>query len=104
MLHLAAGAVLFGVLLALDGSVAAADAVPAAETVILLQPATASPALQGSLARTRDELSAVRWATIAVDDRERMPQAVATRALELLRATALELSIESERAAPPRHR
>jgi hypothetical protein len=45
--------------------------------------------------------TAVRWATIAVDDPERMPQALATRALELLRATALELSIESERAAPP---
>jgi hypothetical protein len=30
-----------------------------------------------------------------------MPQALATRALELLRATALELSIEGERAAPP---
>jgi hypothetical protein len=132
--------------------------VPSAETVILLQPATASPALRRSLARIRDELSAdrfrvvladssvptdrrdliesaardgedgttvalfgdpaagetelcvvrraarrtaVRWATIAVDDPERMPQALATRALELLRATALELSIESERAAPP---
>jgi hypothetical protein len=130
---------------------------PGTETIILLQPASASPALRRSLARIRDELSAdrfrvvladssaptdregliesasrdgengttvalfgdpaagetelcvvrraarriaVRWATIAVDDPERMPQAIATRALELLRATALELSIESERAAP----
>jgi hypothetical protein len=30
-----------------------------------------------------------------------MPQALATRALELLRATAFELSIDGERAAPP---
>src|SRR5207237_4622997 len=45
--------------------------------------------------------TAVRWATIAVDDPERMPQALATRALELLRATALELSIEGGRAASP---
>jgi len=152
------GAVFVGLLLALDGSLAVADTARAAETVILLQPATASPALRRSLARIRDELSAdrfrvvladasapadradliesaardeedvmtvalfgdpamgetalcvvrraarrtaVRWATIAVDDPERMPQALATRALELLRATALELSIESERAAPP---
>jgi hypothetical protein len=150
--------VLLGLLLTLDGSVASADSIPAPETVILLQPATASPALRRSLARIRDEVSAdrfrvvladssaptdradliesaardgadgttvalfgdpaagetelcvvrraagrtaVRWATIAVDDPERMPQAVAGRALELLRATALELSIDSERAAPP---
>jgi len=45
--------------------------------------------------------TAVRWATVASDDPDRMPQALATRALELLRATALELSIEGERAAPP---
>ena len=123
--------------------------------MILLQPTTASPAAQRSLARIRDELladrfrvvlassrdmaeikgtarngddgasvalfgdpalgeaelcvvhrapgrTAVRWAMVAADDPERMPQALATRALELLRATALELSIESERAAPPR--
>ena len=149
------GAVLLGLLLTLGGSVAAAETTPAAETVILLQPATASTALRRSLARIRDEMSAdrfhvvladssaptaredlieragedgttvalfgdpamgetelcvirraarrtaVRWATIAVDDPERMPQALATRALELLRATALELSMESERAAAP---
>lgn len=151
------GAVFVGLLLALDGSDAAADTAPAGETVILLQPATASPALRRSLARIQDELSAdrfrvvladasapadkeeliesaardgedrttlavfgdpaagetelcvvrraarrtaVRWATVAGDDPERMPQALATRALELLRATALELSIEGERPAP----
>jgi len=150
--------VLLAYLLALDGAVAAAEAMPPAETVILLQPTTASPAVRRSLARIRDELSAdrfrvvlaepstsagvgdmiessardagdgttvalfgdptageaqlcivrraakrsaVRWATVIADDPERMPQALAARALELLRATALELSIDSERAAPP---
>jgi len=39
--------------------------------------------------------TAVRRA-IVVDDPERMPEALATRALELLRATGLELSIELE--------
>jgi hypothetical protein len=42
--------------------------------------------------------TAVRRATVAVDDPDAMPEALATRALELLRATALELSIEIERA------
>ena len=41
--------------------------------------------------------TAVRRA-IVVDDPERMPEALATRALELLRATGLELSIELEHA------
>src|SRR4051812_38473094 len=41
---------------------------------------------------------AVRRATVAVDDPERMPEALSTRALELLRATALELAIDSEGA------
>jgi hypothetical protein len=152
------GSVLLAVLLTFVRSVAAADSLPAAETVILLQPTTASPALRRTLALIQDELSAdrfrvvlvdssaptdrgdlietrardgddgttvalfgdpavgetelcvvrraakrtaVRWATIAGGDPGRMPQALATRALELLRATALELSIESERAEPP---
>jgi hypothetical protein len=41
---------------------------------------------------------AVRRATVAVDDPERMPEALSTRALELLRATALELAIDTEGA------
>ena len=41
--------------------------------------------------------TAVRRATVVVDDPERMPEALAARALELLRATALELSIEIDR-------
>jgi hypothetical protein len=140
-------------LLLLDGLVASAESVPAAETVIVLQPRTTSPAIRRSLARIRDELSAdrfhviladlgtasdpaavietagrdqggdtvlalfgdpatgqaelcvvrravrhaaVRQATVAVEDPERMPEALAMRALELLRATALELSIAVE--------
>lgn len=51
---------------------------------------------------------AVRRATVAVDKPERMPEALSTRALELLRATALELAVDSEgagrlRAAPAPH-
>ena len=42
--------------------------------------------------------TAVRRASVVVDDPERMPEALATRALELLRATALELSIDNDRA------
>jgi len=42
--------------------------------------------------------TAVRRAMVVLDDPERMPEALATRALELLRATALELSIELEHA------
>ena len=141
-------------LVMLGWSRAFAEAVPAAETVILLQPTTASVAARRSLARIRDELSVdrfrvviadsnaagtpeavvetaareagagavialfgdpdagqaelcvvqqaagravVRRATVAVDA-EQMPEALAARALELLRATALELSIENERA------
>lgn len=41
---------------------------------------------------------AVRRATVAVDDPERMPEALSARALELLRATALELAIDGEGA------
>ena len=42
--------------------------------------------------------TAVRRATVAVDDPERIPELLAKRALELLRATALELSLEIEPA------
>ena len=41
--------------------------------------------------------SAVRRGTVIVDDPEQMPRALASRALELLRATALELSLPRER-------
>jgi hypothetical protein len=41
--------------------------------------------------------SAVRRGTVVVDDPEQMPRALASRALELLRATALELSLPRER-------
>lgn len=145
-------------LLLLEGSRASADTAPDADTVILLEPAAASPALHRSLARIRDELSAdrfhviladadtpggpgamiesatraaeagtalvlfgdpeagqaelcvvgrsgrrtaVRRATVVDDDPARMPEALARRALELLRATALELSIGIEPAPYP---
>jgi hypothetical protein len=45
--------------------------------------------------------AAVRRATVVMDDPERMSEALATRALELLRATALELSITSGTAEVP---
>lgn len=52
--------------------------------------------------------TAVRRAVVVVDDPERMPEALATRALELLRATGLELSIALEHTprspAPPEPR
>ncbi len=146
------------VLLVLAAAPASADTVPGADTVILLQPAAASPAVRRSLARIGDELSAdrfhvvladpdtaggpgavidtarraaeagtalvlfgdpdtgqaelcilrgndrhtaIRRATVVVDDPERMPEALARRALELLRATALELSIGIEPAPRP---
>jgi hypothetical protein len=44
---------------------------------------------------------AVRRATVAVDDPERMPEALSARALELLRASALELAIDGEGAGRP---
>ncbi|HEY8923591.1 MAG TPA: hypothetical protein VIU64_04370, partial [Polyangia bacterium] len=53
---------------------------------------------------------AVRRAAVVVDDPERMPDALSARALELLRASALELAIEGgggarrERAAPESNR
>src|SRR6187402_837321 len=54
--------------------------------------------------------TAVRRATVAVDDPDRIPELLAKRALELLRATALELSLEvepaprAEKPAAPRSR
>jgi hypothetical protein len=43
----------------------------------------------------------VRRATVAIDDPERMPEALSARALELLRASALELAIEGEGGGRP---
>jgi hypothetical protein len=150
--------------LALGASAAFADtAADAAETVILLRPLDASPAVGRSLARIRDELLADRFHVIVADsatkadatsvmthaarhsgggalvvlfgdpetghaelcvvqragesaairrafiveDPERMPEILAARTLELMRATALELSIELQRGPrvrepPPR--
>ena len=142
-------------LLLLAGMRASADTARDADTVILLQPAAASPAVRRTLARIGDELSAdrfhviltdgealggpaamveratraadagtalvlfddpeggqaelcvvrrtgrglaVRRATVAVQEPERMPEVLARRALELLRATAMELSFELEPA------
>jgi len=149
-------------LAALACSRAAAQTAVSAETVIVLQPTAASPAVRRSLARIRDELTAdrfrvvvadaspdgdaqtavagaardadadigtvltlfgdpeagraelcvvrrsarrlaVRRAVVVADDPERMPEALATRALELLRATALELSLDSEQASRAQH-
>lgn len=69
-------------------------------TVALFGDPTAGEAELCVVRRARGR-TAVRWVTVASDDPERMPQALATRALELLRATALELSIDSGREAPP---
>ena len=145
-------------LLAIGGTRASAQNASGAESVILLQPSTASVAARRSLARIRDELSAdrydvivadsstagdpsaviegagrvgetgtvivlfgdpesgqaelcvvrraarrtaVRRAMVALDDPERIPELLAKRALELLRATALELSIDVEPAPRP---
>ena len=54
-------------LLMLDGSGASAETTPGAETVILLQPTAASPAVRRSLARIRDELSADRFHVVLAD-------------------------------------
>jgi hypothetical protein len=53
------------------------------------------------IVRRNGRRTAVRWATVVVDDPERMPEALARRALQLLRVTALELSIEIEPAPHP---
>jgi hypothetical protein len=53
------------------------------------------------IVRRSGRRTAVRRATVVDDDPERMPEALARRALELLRATALELSIGIEPAPPP---
>src|SRR5688572_6235387 len=60
-------AVVVVVLLMLDGSGAFADSAPTADTVILLQPTTASLAFRRSLARIRDELSADRFHVVVAD-------------------------------------
>lgn len=74
------------------------------ETVLVVfgDPATGRTEL--CLVRRAAGRVAVRRAAVVVDDPERMPEALAARALELLRATALELSIESEHAPRPQAR
>ena len=141
-----------GLAMMFDGRGASAET-PRGPPVILLEPATASPAVRRSFARIRDEASADRFQVVAdstadggpaaildraasdrkgstiltlfgdpetgqaelclfqrtarrtvvrravvSDDPDRMPEALAARALELLRATALELSLEIEEA------
>jgi hypothetical protein len=141
-----------GLAMMLDCRSASAET-PRGQTVILLEPATASPVVRRSFARIRDEASADRFRVVSdstadggpsatrnraandreastiltlfgdpetgqaelclfqrtaqrtvvrravvADDPDRMPEALAARALELLRATALELSIEIEQA------
>jgi hypothetical protein len=44
---------------------------------------------------------AVRRATVVADDPDHMTEVLAVRAVELVRATALELSIDTEHTAPP---
>ena len=44
----------------------------------------------------------IRRAMVAIAEPERMPELLSTRALELLRATALEISIETTRAPQPK--
>jgi hypothetical protein len=63
--------------------------------VVFGDPATGQAEL--CLVRRAAGRVAVRRATVIADDPERVPEALASRALELLRATALELSIEGER-------
>ena len=53
------------------------------------------------IVRRSGRRTAVRRATVVVEDPERMPEALARRALELLRATALELSIGIEPTPQP---
>jgi len=53
------------------------------------------------IVRRSGRRTGVRRAMVVVDDPERMPEALARRALELLRATALELSIGIEPAPLP---
>lgn len=144
-------------ILLLLASAALADPPRPHESVLLLQPAAASPATRQSIARIRDELAADRFRVVLVDsastrkpgaivdgaahgfgadtiltlfgdpgegqaelwlierargravirrvmviaEPERMPEVLSTRALELLRATALEISIEATMAPPP---
>jgi hypothetical protein len=77
-----------------------ADAVPLAEvgTVLVLFGDPASGQTELCVVRRGARRTGVRRATIAADDPERFPEVLAKRALELLRATALELSIEVEPA------
>jgi hypothetical protein len=72
------------------------ESAPEAIVVLFGDPATGQAELR--IIHRAAGRSAVRRATVIVDDPEQMPQALASRALELLRATALELSLPSKRA------
>jgi hypothetical protein len=73
--------------------------VPRATLVILFGDAGTGRSELCVVRRAR-ERTAIRRALV-VDLPERMPQALSLRALELLRATALELSIDNVEAPPP---
>lgn len=72
------------------------DPDPEAIVVLFGDPATGQAELR--IIHRAAGRSAVRRAAVIVDDPEQMPQALASRALELLRATALELSLPPKRA------
>ena len=75
---------------------AGGDPHPEAIVVLFGDPATGQAELR--IIHRAAGRSAVRRATVIVDDPEQIPQALASRALELLRATALELSLPPKRA------
>lgn len=85
-----------------DAGSAIADAAPFTEvgTVLVLFGDPESGQAELCVVRRGARRTGVRRATIAVDDPDRIPEVLAKRALELLRATALELSLEVE--PPPR--
>jgi hypothetical protein len=74
---------------------AGGDADPEAIVVLFGDPAAGTAELR--VIHRAAGRSAVRRGTVVVDDPEQMPRALASRALELLRATVLELSLPRER-------
>ena len=72
------------------------DSDPEAIVVLFGDPATGQAELR--IIHRAGGRSAVRRAAVIVDDPEQIAQALASRALELLRATALELSLPTKRA------
>lgn len=71
------------------------DPEPEAIVVLFGDPATGQAELR--IIHRAAGRTAVRRAAVVVDDPEQLPQALASRALELLRATALELSLPPQR-------